>query len=118
MGLKTTSASVSLGCEDGALPGEMRPKDENQAAAQKRGPGRGRKLNTSPNRETNTKPLVKTEDGAPAMEVWHGITSASGHVCLPRGGYNQRGHADLRLEPKLLREENRAERKPYQGEPR
>lgn len=38
------------------------------------------------------------------MEVSNGFTSASGHVCLPRGGNHPRGHADLRSEPKLLRE--------------
>lgn len=52
------------------------------------------------------------------MEVSNGFTSASGHVCLPRGGNHPRGHADLGPDPKLLREENRAERKPYEGEPR
>lgn len=118
MDLKTTSASVSLGCEDGALPGEMWPKDENRAAAMKRQPGRGRKSNTEPQPPNESRATAAKRRWSPSHGGKQWI-----HLCFwpcvlaawRQSSARPRGPA---IRAETAQRENRAERKPYEGEPR
>lgn len=91
-GLKTTPAFVSLGHKDGAVARDEDAKYENRATVVKRG--------LSCSCKTDTEPLRQNEDEAQPRKRGR-FTSASGRTRLPHGGggYDQRGHADLRLVP-------------------